>query len=129
MRWTPDEHWTLISQWLHGSTCSDSEDEEYYCWSFESEFLLLSWQSGANRLSGRYDRFDMHQSEPLDDIGNGYRDDGHAWTFAYQRDVNRYLSVALEFIQVDSRLNERLEFKLPESAVERELELALRLHL
>jgi hypothetical protein len=129
VRWTPDEHWSLISQWLRGSTCSDSEDEEYYCWNFESEFLLLSWQYGANRLSGRYDRFDMHQSEPLDDIDDGYRDQGHAWTFAYQRDVNRYLSVALEFIQVDSRLNERLEFNLPESAVEREFELALRLHL
>ena len=129
VRWTPAEHWTVISQWMRGSTCSDSEDEQYYCWTFESEFLLLSWQWGANRVSGRYDRFDMHQSEPLDAIDTGYRDDGHAWTLAYQHDINRYLNVALEFIQVDSQLNERLEFALPEAAVERELALALRLHL
>ena len=62
-------------------------------------------------------------------IDTGYRDDGHAWTLAYQHDINRYLNVALEFIQVDSQLNERLEFALPEAAVERELALALRLHL
>ncbi len=129
IRWTPDSHWTVISQWMRGSTCSDAEDEEYYCWTFESEFLLLSWQSGANRLSGRYDRFDMHQSEPPDDIDDGYRDNGHAWTIAYQREINRYLSIALELLQVDSRLNERLEFGLPEATVERQLAFALRLHL
>jgi hypothetical protein len=128
VRWTPSTHWTLISQWLHGSTCSDAEDDEYYCWSFESEFLLLSWQLGPTRLSGRYERFDMHQSVPSG-APDGYRDQGHAWTFACERAFNRYLSVALEFIQADTSLNERLEFGLPQGATERELELALRLHL
>jgi hypothetical protein len=129
IRWSPAPHWTVISQWMHGSTCSDSEDEEYYCWTFESEFLLLSAQFGASRFSSRYDRFYMHQSEPLEDVASGYRDRGHAWTLAYQRDFNRYLSVALEFVAVDTHLNERLEFGSPEFARERELALALRLHL
>jgi hypothetical protein len=127
-RWTPSTRWTVISQWLRGSTCSNVEDDYYYCWGFDSEFLLLSWQLGGNRLSARYDRFDMHQTEPSDDI-DGYRDHGHAWTFAYRREINAHFSVALELLQIDSRLNERLEFALPETALERELELAVRAQL
>ena len=71
----------------------------------------------------------MHQSSPSAGSADGYTDHGHAWTFAYQRDVNRYLSVALEYLQMDSRLTRRLEFGLPDVARERELELALRLQL
>lgn len=129
VRWMPAGDWSVLSQWLRGSTCSDSEDDSYYCWTFESEFLLLSWQLGPNRLTGRYERFDMHQSEPLMSVAQGYRDNGHAWTFAYQRDLNRYCSLALQFIQVNSHLNERLQFDLPDAASERELTLALRLQL
>lgn len=128
VRWTPDDRWTLISQWLSGRTCVQGDDDAY-CWHFDSQFLLLSWWLGGNRLSGRYDRFDMHQSSPSAGSADGYTDHGHAWTFAYQRDVNRYLSVALEYLQMDSRLTRRLEFGLPDVARERELELALRLQL
>lgn len=128
-RWTPSSQWTVISQWLGGRTCSDYEDEEYECWTFDAEFLLLSWQLGANRLSGRYDRFDMHQSVPIDLDATGYRDNGHAWTLTYQREINAHLAIAVEFLQVDSRLNERLEFGDPETALERQLELVVRARL
>ena len=69
------------------------------------------------------------QSEPIYDLAEGYRDSGRGWTVAFQHDFNPHLSLALEFIEVDSRLNERLEFGLPDAANERELELALRLQL
>ena len=126
--WTPTTHLTVISQWLGGSTCSDFEDNDYFCWNFDSEFLLLSWQLGPNRISGRYDRFDMHQSFPVYDA-DGYRDNGHAWMISYQRDINAHFAVALEFLQVDSNLNERLEFGNPETALEHEFELVLRAQL
>jgi hypothetical protein len=129
VRWTPTTHWTLISQWLSGRTCVDSE-EETYCWHFDSEFLLASWSQGPDRLSGRYDRFEMHQSLPEDDAEEDtYSDRGHAWTFAYQREINRYLSLALEFLQIDSRLPAREEIGAAPMAAERQLELAFRLQL
>jgi hypothetical protein len=127
-RWTPTTHWSVISQWLGGSTCSDFEDNYYYCWNFDSEYLLLSWQLGPNRISSRYDRFDMHQSVPVYDA-DGYRDNGHAWMLSYQRDINAHFAVAVEFLQVDSNLNERLEFGNPETAREHEFELVLRAQL
>jgi hypothetical protein len=132
LRWTPWQHWSLISQWLAGRTCVYSPDEagdfEQYCWHFDSEFLLLSWQSGAEHLSARYDRFDMHQSSPSD-YTDAYTDRGHAWMLSYQHDLNRHVSCALEFLQVDSSFNGRLEIGLPPAASEREIELALRLQL
>jgi hypothetical protein len=127
-RWTPSTHWTVISQWLSGSTCSNAE-YYYDCWNFASEFLLASWQLGADRLTARYDRFDMNQTPSSDEDAFSYDDHGHAWTIAYQREVNRHLSVALEFLQIDSRLTPRVEIAEPAGAAERELELALRLQL
>jgi hypothetical protein len=134
LRWTPTRQWSVISQWMSGRTCvyGSQEPAEYgdelYCWHFDSEFLLLSWQLGADRLSGRFDRFEMHQSSPADQPG-AYMDRGHSWMFAYQHDLNRHVSAALEFLQIDSSLNERLEIGAPAAASEREIELALRLQL
>ena len=88
----------------------------------------MSWQLGANRVSGRYDRFEMHQSSPDDETGD-YTNRGHGWMLSYQRDINRHLSVALEFLQIDSSFNGRLEIGQPAVASERELELAARLQL
>jgi hypothetical protein len=112
---------------MSGKTCVASEDDSY-CWKFDSEFLLVSWLLGPNRLSGRYDRFNMHQG-PAEDVDESYSDHGHAWTFAYEREVNQHVSIALEFLQIDSRLAARADFGLPESAAERELQLAVRLQL
>jgi hypothetical protein len=127
-RWTPTDHWTVISQWLSGKTCVQDEDERY-CWHFSSEFLLLSWQLGADRLTGRFDRFNLHPPDQFAAFENIEANDGHAWTLSYQRDVNRYLSAALEYLQIDSRVSSRLQLGVPEMARERQIELALRLHL
>jgi hypothetical protein len=128
VRWTPSTHWTLISQWLAGSTCSFAE-YYYDCWNFAAEFLLASWQRGPDRLTARYDRFDMDQTPVSEPGAFNYNQNGHAWTFAYQREINRYCSVALELLQIDTSLSPRLEIGEPVAAAERELELALRLQL
>jgi len=126
VRITPTTRWSVISQWLSGRTCLQA-DSESYCWHFDSEFALLSWTLGPNRLSGRYDRFDLHQSPPIEEDDD--LDHGHAWTFGYQRDMNRYLGIALEFLQIDSRLNVRTQFGLPQIAHEREIQLMVRARL
>jgi len=132
VRWTPTEHWTVISQWLAGTTdegdsgFNDSQLTDYYDFEFHAAFLLVSWQRGPDRLSGRYDAFEMHQTLS-DSFYN--TDRGHAWTFAYQRDLNKHWSVVLEALQIDSRLALRTQIGEPLAARERELQLALRFQL
>jgi hypothetical protein len=131
-RWTPTAHWTVIAQWLAGTTdegdsgFNDSQLTDYYDFEFHAAFLLVSWQHGPDRLSGRYDAFEMHQTLSDDFLNT---DRGHAWTFAYQRDLDKHWSVVLEALQIDSRLALRSQIGEPVAARERELQLALRLQL
>lgn len=125
VRWQPSDRWTVISQWLAGSTCVA---EDPYCWEYRSAFLLGSWQFGKNRLSARYDGFEMHQTSPADaPFLNSDR--GHAWTLAYLRQLNATWSIALEALQIDSSLASRVSIGEPVMAAERELQLAVRLDL
>jgi hypothetical protein len=68
----------------------------------------------------------MHQTLS-DDFFNNNR--GHAWTLAYERELSKSWSVVLEALQIDSSLAARVEIGEPVAAVERELQLAVRLQL
>ena len=132
VRWTPTDRWTVIAQWLAGTTVTgdsgfnNAEQTGYYGFEFHSAFALVSWQRGADRLSARYDGFEMHQRQS-DDFFN--TDHGHAWTLAYERELNKYWSVVVEALQIDSRVGLRGEIGLPVAARERELQLAVRFQL
>ena len=132
VRWTPTDRWTVIAQWLAGTTVvgdsafGDAVRTDYYGFEFHAAFVLLSWQRGADRLSGRYDEFEMHQTQS-DDFFNADR--GHAWTFAYERELNKSWSVLAEALQIDSNLALRGQIGEPIAARERELQLAVRLRL
>jgi hypothetical protein len=120
--WTPTAHWTVISQWLAGNTCVLPQPA---CYQFSAGFLLGSWQLSANRVSARYDDFQMHsQSGPFPNSNRG-----HAWTLSYQRDLNSHLSVVLEELVVDSSLVARLHIGEPERLSENELQFAVRAEL
>lgn len=125
-RWTPDDRWTVIGQWLHGRTYVDAE-LPHNAWSFHSEFLLVSLRHGAMRYSARYDRFHMQQTYS----SYGYlpillADDGHAWTLACIRDLDRNWSLALEGIQSVSTVPLRTFIGQQAFARENMLQLALR---
>jgi hypothetical protein len=125
-RWTPNEAWTVIGQWLHGRTYEDP-GLPHYAWSFNSEFLLASLQVGAMRYSLRYDRFEMQQT--VSDFGDFpilLADHGHAWTVACLHDFNRHWSAALEGILVASTVPLRAVYGQSPYAQERMLQLALR---
>jgi hypothetical protein len=130
LRWTPTDRWTVISQWLAGTTIdgdsgfNNNVRTDYYAYEFHSDFVLVSWRRGADRLSARYDEFEMHQTLS-DDFFN--TDRGHAWTFAYEREVSTMLSVAVEELLIDSSLAARPQIGEPIAALERELQLAVRL--
>ncbi|HWG76801.1 MAG TPA: hypothetical protein VN660_08400 [Steroidobacteraceae bacterium] len=120
--WTPTPRWTVISQWLGGDTCASPA---LACYQFNSAYLLASWQRGADRLTARYDGFQMHSySGPY-----ANRNRGHAWTFAYQRELNSHLSVALEELRMVSSLASRRFVGEPQGLAENELQLALRAQL
>ena len=130
LRWTPTDQWTVIAQWLGGTTVTgdsafeDAQLTDYYAYEFHAAYALVSWQRGPDRLSARYDSFEMHQTLS-DDFFNNNR--GHAWTLAYERELSKSWSVVLEALQIDSSLAARFELGEPVGAVERELQLAVRL--
>jgi hypothetical protein len=132
LRWTPDGDWTVIAQWLGGTTVegdsgfNTAQLTDYYAYEFHAAFMLVSWQRGPDRLSARYDIFEMHQTQS-DDLFNNDR--GHAWTLAYERELNKSWSLVLEALQIDSSLAARVQIGEPVAAVERELQLAVRLQL
>lgn len=120
--WTPTPRWTVISQWMGGDTCAGPAPG---CYQFSSAFLLGSWQRHADRVSARYDGFQMHSySGPFPN-----RNRGHAWTFAYQRDLGDHLSIALEELRIVSSLASRRFVGEPTGLTENELQLALRAEL
>jgi len=123
--WTPSASWTLIPQWIEGSTCAGSLP---YCWQFGAADLLASWQHGAERVSARYDDFQVHARQPVPVIF-ARRNRGHAWTIAFQHDFNAHLSVAAEGLWIVSELSNRALVGEPAQVSERELQLALRAQL
>jgi len=127
-RWTPNDDWTVVGQWLHGRTYEDAE-LPHNAWSFHSEFLLASLQRGAMRYSVRYDRYRMQQTYSSYGGWALLADDGHAWTVALIRDLGQHWSVALEGIQSESSVPLRTAFGLDSYAREQLLQLALRYEL
>jgi hypothetical protein len=132
LRWTPTDRWTVIAQWLGGTTLNGDSGfntaqlTDYYAYEYHAAFVLVSWQRAADRLSARYDSFEMHQTLSDDFFNN---DRGHAWTLAYQRELSKSWSVVVEALQIDSSLAARAQIGEPVAAVERELQLAVRLQL
>ncbi|MGH8135930.1 MAG: hypothetical protein ACRER4_06240, partial [Steroidobacteraceae bacterium] len=55
--------WTFMSQWLHGETSIEPEEEEYEEWKFSSTFALVSKAFGKHRISFRADWFDTDHYE------------------------------------------------------------------
>lgn len=126
LRWTPSASLTLIWQRLYGETYAGAPPAPN-CFAFGAYFGLLSWQSGANRYSARYDHFDLNQR--VSTYGFYEREQGHAATLAYSRQVNEHWNLTLEALQVDSRLRSRAALGLPAATRERQLQVAVRYDL
>lgn len=133
-RYTPTGQLTLIGQWLHGRTYAGLGPPPN-AWSFDSEFLLASWQQRAMRYSARYDRFASQQtaSNFLDFVGGKYYGDrGHAWTVAAERRFGEHWSAIVEGLYVQSWVAQRTiqseygGLEIPANASERQWQLALR---
>ncbi|MDH4315018.1 MAG: hypothetical protein OEW68_09275 [Gammaproteobacteria bacterium] len=117
----------LIAQWMDGYTLMgpvingrNVVDAGYY-----SEFLLLTKAFADHRLSLRYDRFEVsdHDGVPLDD-NSEY---GDAWTVAYQYEASRFVTLAIEWLQIESYREAWEYFGLEEVETESQFQMSLRL--
>lgn len=124
VRVTPHANWTFIWQGMRGIT---EAQEPLNKWLFDSQFGLVSWQRGANRLSVRGERFSTDQVATTFGLNNS--DHGSAWTAAYTRELSPRASVVLEKLWIRSRLPLRVALGEPVTVSERQLQLALRLEL
>jgi len=104
----------LIAQYLRGNT---------YTWEvptignvvdadFDSGFLLLTRPFGANRLSVRYDDFDVSDRDLATLDPND--EDGSAWTVSFNRQIAPRWQVAAEYSRIDSSRAARTLQDLPE---------------
>lgn len=127
LRSAPDPHWTFIAQWLHGRTWDDAELPSN-AWSYDSEYLLASYRTGAMRYSARYDRFWMLQTSStfIQYTGFYLADRGHAWTLAVTRDLGEHWSAVLEGVRVDSWTAARTFTGEARQQRENQLQLAIR---
>jgi hypothetical protein len=90
--------WTVIAQWLAGQTGIAPKGSAYE-WPFNASYLLLSKQlTRRQRLSVRYDRFEVDSLNPQ---AGGWQT-GHAWTAAYVLDPGGGWTVTLEGLRVTS---------------------------
>jgi hypothetical protein len=128
LRWTPDERWTVMGQWLQGDTAFNEDAAPVTgVWDYAASYWLVSWTQGNHRLSARRDDFRL--SQPVSATPDHNHESGAAWTVAWLYSVNQHLTLAAEWLRVDTSLASREEIGAPESALETQLQLALRVEL
>jgi hypothetical protein len=121
-RFETDSGWTLMSQWLGGTTSIQAGGERYI-WRFNAKFALVSKSVGKNRFTLRHDRFDMHYVP----MGSGGGDSGHAWTAAYGYMPTPKLQLMAEYLRVHSNSSDRpAVLGIDPIADETKLELSVR---
>ncbi|MEM1261724.1 MAG: hypothetical protein AAGH76_04975 [Pseudomonadota bacterium] len=91
---------------------------------FEAAYLLVTRSFDAHRITGRYDGFSVVDNDqtPLDNNA----ENGHAWTFSYQYALNDSVSLAAEWVRIDSFRPSYRYLGLSPNAVEVQRQLMLR---
>lgn len=129
LRFEPDEHWTLIAQFLDGETIVGGPGSFLPTsdWDLRAAFVLASYAWGPHRVSARYDRFETRQRHGFG--RPAYDDDGDAVTIAYLRDFGEHWQLAAEWLRIHSTFGDREDLGLPPTVTETQAQLALRYRL
>jgi hypothetical protein len=114
--------WTLIGQWLGGTT-EIEPDSGYEEWKFSSKFALLSRAIGRHRISVRADWFDTDHIET--NWPFVFQESGKAWTIGYGYEHGEHWRYALEALRVESDVSRRSLIGEMNKADERLLQLKL----
>ena len=117
----------LIGQWLDGYTLWGRQTNGIHAVDvgFESRFLLLTRPFDRQRVSLRYDHFEVTERDsiPLDEN----REIGHAWTLSWRYVLNEHVTFAAEWLEITSERPAWAYFGLAEEKTERQLQLTVRL--
>jgi hypothetical protein len=121
LRVETSQGWTVLLQWLDGSTVI--EPNNYHLqWDFDSRSVLLAKRFGHHMLSARYDTFGIDMGES----SNPGSEEGHAWTAAYAYEAGNNWRVMLEWLRVRSDVKARPVLGEPALATETKVELSVR---
>lgn len=115
--------WTVLAQWLDGTTVIDPGI--YLEWAFDSRSLMLAKRRGPHMLAARYDDFEVRFGT-ASDRGNEH---GHAWTAAYSFDRGKEWRFMLEWLRVRSDVAARAVLGEPALATESKVEFSARYFL
>lgn len=118
-------HVGLIVQWMHGDTAMGPWIGSAYLVDadFESWFALATRTFGRQRLSLRYDAFDVVDNDGTTADDNGER--GHAWSVAYRVRRSPTLELAVEWQRITTERPAWAYFGMPIRAAEQLLTLQL----
>jgi hypothetical protein len=117
----------LIMQWMKGDTTwgrTPTGERGVYS-DYASYFVLLSKAFSRHRLTARYDHFDVSDNDeiPLDNNA----EEGSAWMLGYQFAATRYLTLAAEWLQIETVRPAFAYFGLNQSVTERQFQVSAQL--
>ena len=113
--------WTVLLQWLDGSTVI-VPNHFHIQWDFNSRSAMLAKSFGHHLLSARYDTFEVDKSRS----NTPGSEDGHAWTAAYSFTPGNSWRFMLEWLRVRSDVQARARLGEPTLATETKVELSVR---
>ena len=95
--------WTVLLQWLDGSTVIEPNNFHLQ-WDFNSRSAMLARTFGRHMVAARYDSFEVEMGPKWSNPGN---EDGHAWTAAYSFEPGNNWRFMLEWLRVRSDVKAR----------------------
>jgi len=119
----------LIVQWMVGSTDMGPVINGVHVvdTDFDSQFILLTRAFGNDRVSIRYDHFEMTQNDQTRHDNNPEK--GHAWTLSYQAKLTEKVAIAAEWLSIKTHRCALVYYGLPQTVTETQLQLTLKLRL
>jgi hypothetical protein len=117
----------LISQWLKGATVWGRVTNGIHAVDaeFNSHFLLLTKSFFKQRLSLRYDRFEVTENDQVPFDNNS--EHGHVWMVAYQAEISQHVSIVAEWLEIQTYRDAWEYFGIEKLKTETQLQLIVRL--
>ncbi|HEX7071478.1 MAG TPA: hypothetical protein VF190_11760 [Rhodothermales bacterium] len=89
---------TIAAEWVYGTTAVGFPGGSFTM-DFDTAYILFSGKSGeADRWTVRVERFSTHAHNPT--RYDSTKENGHAWTLAWFREVNPHLRTGIEYLNV-----------------------------
>lgn len=124
-RWRLNKHWSLMGQFMQGSTLMQSPQRDNIVDNdFRSAYLTLSWRDNTHRVNARIEEFSITDL----DLTPGDNNDeyGKALSLSYRYRLNRQWFLLSEYNWLLSQRAARAYFEDAPRQMERQLQFAVR---